>query len=226
MGVVGADAHLHGHGHVAGGGHGRRHHAAEQHPVHGQGRTAALAGHLGHRAPEVEVDVVGTHLVDQPVDGGAHGHGIGPVELHAVVGGAGLPGHEGLGPVAALDQAPGVDHLGHEQPAAERPAHGPERRVGHPGHGRQHDRRVDGDGSEVQGCHTGRHRRAGARGGGHAAAHRSVMGTPRRASRVRSSGRDRPMTLLWSPSMPSMNGADRPSRVMPPATPSGSPVAT
>ena len=34
------------------------------------------------------------------------------------------------------------------------------------------------------------------------------------------------MTLPWSPSMPSMNGAERPSRVNAPATWSGSPEAT
>ena len=42
----------------------------------------------------------------------------------------------------------------------------------------------------------------------------------------RSSGSERPMTLPGSPSMPSTNGAERPSRVKAPATCSGSPVAT
>ncbi len=35
-----------------------------------------------------------------------------------------------------------------------------------------------------------------------------------------------PITLPWSPSMPSMNGAERPSRVNAPATYRGSPEAT
>ena len=58
--------------------------------------------------------------------------------------------------------------------------------------------------------------------GGHMGARR----TPSRSSRLRRSGRDTPRTLPGSPSMPSMNGPDRPSRVKAPATCSGSPVAT
>src|ERR1035438_5459655 len=41
--------------------------------------------------------------------------------------------------------------------------------------------------------------------------HRSVMATPMLASMRRSSGRESPMTLLGSPSMPSTNGAPSPS---------------
>src|SRR5207237_594344 len=56
--------------------------------------------------------------------------------------------------------------------------------------------------------------------------HRSVIRIPMSASSDRSSGSDMPMTLPGSPSTPSTNGAERPSRVNPPATANGSPLAT
>ena len=45
------------------------------------------------------------------------------------------------------------------------------------------------------------------------------------ANSDRNRGRDRPMTVLGSPSTSSMNGADRPSRVKAPATAMASPLA-
>ena len=56
-------------------------------------------------------------------------------------------------------------------------------------------------------------------------AHRSVMAMPRSARSVRSSGRDRPITVPWLPSIPVTKGAPYPSMVHAPATASGSPVA-
>ena len=56
-------------------------------------------------------------------------------------------------------------------------------------------------------------------------AHRSVHVTSMRASSRRRSGRDSPMTFEGSPSMRSTKGAPSPSRVKPPATRRGSPVA-
>ena len=57
-------------------------------------------------------------------------------------------------------------------------------------------------------------------------AQRSVQRTPSSASSARSVGSESPTTFEGSPSMPSTNGAPRPSRVKAPATASGSPVAT
>ncbi|MDQ0992711.1 hypothetical protein QFZ74_003939 [Streptomyces sp. V3I7] len=51
-----------------------------------------------------------------------------------------------------------------------------------------------------------------------AGVHNSVMPTPSSLSSRRTRGRLMPITLPWSPSMPSMNGAERPSRVNAPAT--------
>ena len=48
-----------------------------------QRRPAALAGHLGHRAAEVQVDVVGEVLVDDHPHGRADDGRVDAVELHA-----------------------------------------------------------------------------------------------------------------------------------------------
>jgi hypothetical protein len=53
-----------------------------------------------------------------------------------------------------------------------------------------------------------------------------LIGTPNSASIRLSSGSDSPMTLPGSPSMPSTNGAASPSMLNPPASVSGSPLAT
>ena len=55
---------------------------------------------------------------------------------------------------------------------------------------------------------------------------RSVHERPSSASRSLTSGRLRPTTLWWSPSIPVTNAPPRPSTVNAPATCSGSPVAT
>ena len=64
----------------------------------------------------------------------------------------------------------------------------------------------------------GRHGRRRVPGHFSAGAHNSVMPTPSSARSRRTRGRLMPITLPWSPSMPSMNGAERPSRVNAPAT--------
>src|SRR2546423_11806292 len=55
---------------------------------------------------------------------------------------------------------------------------------------------------------------------------RSTTLTPTSASRRRVSGKLIPITLVWPPSSPSTNQPPRPSIVKPPATCSGSPLAT
>ncbi len=58
------------------------------------------------------------------------------------------------------------------------------------------------------------------------AGHRSVHDRPSSAVSSRTSGRLRPTTLWWSPSIPVTNAPPIPSTVKAPATASGSPVAT
>ena len=101
-----------------------------------------LRGHLGGRAPEVEVDVVDEPGAAHPVDGAAHHHRVGAVHLQAARVLVGSERHHAGGLGVAVDERGGHHHLVdvHEirsEPAAQ----GAERRVRHPGHRRQHDRR-------------------------------------------------------------------------------------
>src|SRR5699024_5511370 len=64
--VVDADTHLHGDGNVRPlrGFNGGGDDVAEEAPLVGQGRATATAGHLGHGAAEVHIDVVSHVLID------------------------------------------------------------------------------------------------------------------------------------------------------------------
>ena len=167
MVVVDALAHLDGDRDVLGGADGRAHDVAEQHPAPRQRRAAALAGHLGHRAAEVEVDVarVGEVLVDQHLDRPADGRRVDAVELDGervlLVGGrADHPQRLRV----ALDQRAGGDHLADVEAGAELAAQRPERRVGDAGHRREHHGGVDGERPEPQ---RRERRRRRLEGGGH-----------------------------------------------------------
>ena len=83
MGVVDADPELHGYRDVGalGGAHGRGHDLAEQPPLERQRRAAAAPGHLGHRAAEVHVDVIGQALVGDHLRRGVGGVRVDGVEL-------------------------------------------------------------------------------------------------------------------------------------------------
>src|SRR5699024_9769200 len=85
--VVGVDAHAHLDGHrdigaasLFGGG---RDDGAEQVALPGEHRSPALARDLGHRAAEVEVDVVGAVLLDEHSHSAADGDRVHAVELDA-----------------------------------------------------------------------------------------------------------------------------------------------
>ena len=185
--------------------------------VDGQGGATSLAGHLAGGAAEVEIDVVDADLADQAVYRSPHHPGVDPAQLdtaHRLVLTEGS--HcQSLG--VALDKGPGGDHLADVETGTVGPAQASKGAVGHSGHRGQHDRWVHGDRSQLEGRHRCGHRSV--------RAHRSVMAMSMPARSERNSGRDTPITLPGSPSTPSMNGADRPSRVNPPATPMASPVA-
>ena len=215
--TVHPEAQLDGDRHRPGRAHRGGEDGAEQDRVEWEGGTGPLTGHLPGRASEIEVDVVNADLADQPVHGGAHHRGVDPAELdaaHRLV----LPeGGHGQGLGVALDQGSGGDHLAHIQAGAVGPAQPPEGDVGDPGHRGQHHRGIDGDRAQLEGRNRRTHRRG--------PAHRSMMPMSSWANRERRSGRERPITLPGSPSTPSMNGAERPSRVNAPATAIASPVA-
>ena len=146
--LVDADARLDGDGHAVfvGGADRLTHDRAEPVPLVRQHPAAALAGHLGDGAAEVEVDVVDGEVADQ--DPGRVGHHVrvDPVQLHR----AGLlPRVERehvVGLVVADHEAAGGDHLAHVQPGALLTAQLPVGGVGDAGHRREHDGQVDDDG--------------------------------------------------------------------------------
>ena len=155
--------------------------------MHGQGSTAAAPGDLGGRATHVQVDVVYADLVDHPPHRRTHDVRVDAVQLHAadrlvVV----EPDHVSGRPVP-FDQRAGRDHLADVEAGAVRTAQSAESSVGHPRHRREDDGRLDRERPDLQ-------------------HHRSVILTDSCARSRRSRGMDRPMTLLGSPSMPSMNG--------------------
>src|SRR5262245_27971441 len=223
--AVDADPQLHRDGCGAGAADRGAHDVAEQGAAHGQRSPAALPRHLGHRATEIEVDVVGALLPGEEPGGLADRPRLGAVQLdrphRLVVGEAGQA--EGLG--VALGKAARSDHLADEQAAGfERPAQPPERRVGDARHRRQHHRRPHPQGADAQ--RGPGDVPVGVPVKGHGVwAHRSVIAIPRSASSVRSSGSDSPITVPWLPSIPVTKGAPYPSIVHAPATVSGSPVA-
>ena len=141
---------------------------AEQVALPGQRRTAALAGHLGHRAPEVEVDVIGAVLGDEQAHRGGGGDRVDAIEL----------GRAGRLPGVVLDEphrlrVPFDERArGHHFADVERgratgsglaelPAQPTEGPVGDPRHRGEHDRRGDRQRTERQ----GREHRAGAEAG-------------------------------------------------------------
>ena len=106
----------------------------------GQRRSPALAGHLGHRAAEVEVDVPDRVLGDQDPGRLGHDHRVHAVELDRADPLAGVELQHGQGLGVPLDQPARGDHLADVEPGALLPAELPVRRVGDPGHRRQHHR--------------------------------------------------------------------------------------
>src|SRR5699024_11787653 len=117
--VVGVDAHAHldGHRHVSsaslfGGG---RDDGAEQVGLPGEHRSPALAGDLGYRATEVEVDVVGAVLLDEHPHRTTYRDRVHAVELDTAHALAGVVGNDLHRLLVALQQGAGGHHLGHVQ---------------------------------------------------------------------------------------------------------------
>jgi hypothetical protein len=143
--VVDALAHLHGDRDAGrrGGPHRGTDDRGEQVQLPRQRGAAALAGDLGDRAAEVEVDVVGAVLVDEHPHRRADRDRVDAVQLHAARGLVGVVPDQPHRLRRALDQRPGGDHLADVHARAELPAQPAERLVGDPGHRRQHHRGVD-----------------------------------------------------------------------------------
>ena len=150
--VVGVDAlaHLDGERDVARGPDGARDDVAEQLALPGERRSPALARDLGHRAAEVEVDVVGAVLGDEHAHRLGDGRGVDAVQLDRARRLGLVVRDEAHRRRVPLDERAGRDHLAHVQPGAVLAAQPPERRVGDARHGSQHDGRVELDGPDAQ----------------------------------------------------------------------------
>ncbi len=197
VGVVESLAGLHRHRDVVRrrGGHGLLEDLAEQVALPGQRPAAALAGHLGHRAAEVEVDVGDAVLTAQDLGGLADVDRVGAVELHRPDGLELVEDQHLQRRVVALDQAARRDHLAHVEAGALLGAQPPVGRVGDAGHRREHHRRRHVQGTQAQ---------AGVgSGGGHA----SIVGAggPAGQNAVLTDAGGRPMTS-------GVPGGARPSR--------------
>ena len=140
--VVGVDAlaHLDGERDVARRARGALDDLAEQPELPRQRRSPALARDLGHRAAEVEVDVVGAVFGDEHRDGLGDGLRVDPVELDAARRLRLVVRDEAHALGRALDERPARDHLGHVEAGAVLAAEPAERGVRDPRHRRQHDR--------------------------------------------------------------------------------------
>ena len=117
---------------------------------HGSAPPAALAGHLGHRAAEVEVDVRDAVLRAQDLGGLADVDRVGAVELHRAHGLELVEDEHVEGVLVPLDHAAAGDHLADVEAGALLGAQPAVRRVGDPRHrrehhGRRHLQRAEGE---------------------------------------------------------------------------------
>ena len=145
--VVEALAGLHRHGHVVrrGGRDRRLEDVGEQAALPRQRATAALAGHLGDRAAEVEVDVCDAVLLAQDLHGPADVVWVGAVELDGTDGLELVEDQHLARRLVALDEAARGDHLADVESGPLLRAEPAVGRVGDPGHRREDHGGVDGD---------------------------------------------------------------------------------
>jgi hypothetical protein len=135
---------------------------AEEVALPGQGRSPALAGHLGHRAAEVEVDVVGAVLGGDDPRREPGGRRVDAVELDAARVLVAVVLEQPHGLRGALDDGPRGDHLvdveargparttGRVARGPVTAAQPPEGEVGDARHRREHHGRLDDVPPDVQ----------------------------------------------------------------------------
>ncbi|CAB4936654.1 unannotated protein [freshwater metagenome] len=109
-----------------------------------------MAGDLGGGAAEIEIDVIDMVLINEPPHRSTHYCWVGAVQLKGASGLLGAERGQLPGLLAILQQTPGIDHLTHEKAAAEALAQLSEGQIRDAGHGGEHHRRIDGDGSDTQ----------------------------------------------------------------------------
>ena len=148
--LVDSLAHLHGDRDIARRTHRTLDDFAEQAELPRESGTAPFAGDLGHRASEIQVDVIGAVFGDE------HGHGLGDrlridtVQLNA----AQLFGlvvlDEAHARRSALDKSAARDHFAHVQTGAELAAEASECGVRDSGHRGEHDGRIEVERTDPQ----------------------------------------------------------------------------
>ena len=151
--VIGVDAlpHLHRQRQRARGAHRPLDDVAEQVELPRQCRTAALAGHLRHRAPEVQVDVVGPVLLAQHGDGRLDRRGIDAVQLDGPGRLRGVEADEPHRLPRPLHEGAAGDHLAHVQARAVLAAQAPVGGVRDARHGCEHDGDVEVERPDAEG---------------------------------------------------------------------------
>jgi hypothetical protein len=132
--VVEPHPHLHRDGHPLGCVDGSTHDPGEEASANGQRGAAAVASDLGHRAPEVQVDVVDLPGGHQAPHRFAHGDRVGAIQLNRPDLLVGVMARHRPRGLAAFHETARRQHLRDEHPAALFGAQDPERRVGRPGH--------------------------------------------------------------------------------------------
>ena len=198
--IVNALAHLDGDRHVSARtllDH-RTHDHAEQVTLPGKRGAPTLAGHLGHGAAKVEVDVIGAILLHEDAGGLARGRGIDAVELDRAGALLRVVLDEAHRLGSALNESPSRDHFAHVEARrtgratslgthrtglAAQPS---ERAIRDASHGREDHRRRDGVATDLQRWQDGRE---GWRGGYGGHVGRQVGDQIRRAGAGARSGR-------------------------------------
>ena len=157
--VVEALAGLHRHRDVVRrcGGDGGAEDLPEQAPLPRQRSPAALAGHLGHRAAEVEVDVGHAVVGAEDLDGLADVDRVGAVELDRAHRLELVEDEHLLRGLVTLDQSAAGDHLADVEAGTLLGAEASVGRVGDAGHRGQHDRGLDAQRPQRQGGGHGAH---------------------------------------------------------------------
>jgi hypothetical protein len=151
MFVTDALAELHGDRNVTSTANGRANDVPIEVCAKRQSRPSTITSHLGRGTSEVEIDVISFDLRHQIVDGLADEVGIGSIQLY---GSRRLVVWERCkqpGLLITLDERPGADHLTDVDPGTELPTQPSKRRVRHTRHGREHDRRINGQRPDLKG---------------------------------------------------------------------------
>jgi hypothetical protein len=118
-----------------------------------QSRASAVARHFGHRAAEVEINVISAVFFYEHPDSFAGVDRINRVQLNRARHFVDVVFNNAHGFWVTLDESPGCHHLRNIEAAAVFSTEPPERFVGDAGHWRKHNWYIDGEVADRQGRH-------------------------------------------------------------------------